>query len=256
VIYRKSPEEIATMRQAGAIVGDTLDRLREALRPGITTKELDRIAEESITSAGATPSFKGYRGFPASICASPNEVIVHGIPAELVLNEGDIISLDVGAFFQGFHADSAWTFPVGDVSSEAARLLEVTERSLEAAIAECRPGARLGDVGSAVEEIATEAGFSLVREYAGHGVGRALHEEPWVPNFGPRGRREILAEGMTFAIEPMVNAGRAETKVLGDQWTVVTADGKLSAHFEHTVAITDDGRQVLTLASAAAPISA
>jgi methionyl aminopeptidase len=256
MIYRKSPEEIATMRKAGAIVGDTLERLREALRPGITTGELDRIGEESITSAGATPSFKGYRGFPASICASPNEVIVHGIPGDLVLDEGDIISLDVGAHFRGFHADSAWTFPVGAVSPEAARLLEVTERALYAAIAECGPGARLGDVGAAVEETATAAGFSLVREYAGHGVGRALHEEPWVPNFGPRGRREVLAEGMTLAIEPMVNAGRAETKVLGDHWAVVTADGRLSAHFEHTVAITDGGHQVLTLASAAAPVSA
>jgi methionyl aminopeptidase len=256
VIYRKSPEEIGIMRQAGAIVGDTMERLREALRPGVTTAELDRIAEAAITAAGATPSFKGYRGFPASICASPNNVIVHGIPGDLTLNEGDIISLDVGAFYQGFHADSAWTFPVGQPTPEAARLLEVTERSLEAAISECRPGARLGDVGAAVEETATAEGFSLVREYAGHGVGRALHEEPWVPNFGPRGRREILAEGMTLAIEPMVNAGGPGTKVLADEWTVVTADGALSAHFEHTVAITADGRLVLTLASAAAPVSA
>jgi methionyl aminopeptidase len=256
MIYRKSPEEIAIMRRAGAIVGDTLERLREALKPGITTRALDRIGEESITSAGATPSFKGYRGFPASICASPNHVIVHGIPGDLVLEEGDIISLDVGAYFQGFHADSAWTYSVGTVGVDAARLLEVAERALEAAIAECRPGARLGDVGSAVEETAGSEGFSLVREYAGHGVGRALHEEPWIPNFGPRGRREILAEGMTLAIEPMVNAGGPETKVLGDDWTVVTADGRLSAHFEHTVAITEDGHQVLTLASAAAPVSA
>ena len=256
MIYRKSPEEIAIMRKAGAIVGDTMERLREALRPGVTTRELDRIGEESITSAGATPSFKGYRGFPASICASPNNVIVHGIPGDLILNEGDIISLDVGAFFPGYHADSAWTFPVGPVAAEVARLLEVTESALDAAIAECRPGARLGDVGSAVEETATAAGFSLVREYAGHGVGRALHEEPWVPNFGPRGRREVLAEGMTLAIEPMVNAGGPATRVLGDDWTVVTADGAISAHFEHPVAITADGRQVLTLASAAAPVSA
>jgi methionyl aminopeptidase len=256
VIYRKSAEEIAIMRKAGAIVGDTMERLREALRPGVTTRDLDRIGEESITSSGATPSFKGYRGFPASICTSPNNVIVHGIPGDIALNEGDIISLDVGAFFQGFHADSAWTFPVGAVGTEAARLLEVTERALEASIAECRPGARLGDVGAAVEETATAQGFSLVREYAGHGVGRALHEEPWVPNFGPRGRREILAEGMTLAIEPMVNVGGPETRVLADQWTVVTADDALSAHFEHTVAITTDGHQVLTLASAAAPVSA
>jgi methionyl aminopeptidase len=251
LIYKKSREEIAVMRKAGAIVGDTLERLRDALRPGVTTAELDRIGEESITSAGATPSFKGYRGFPASICASPNEVIVHGIPGPLVLEEGDIISLDVGALYQGFHADSAWTFPVGQVDDTAARLLKVTETALEAAIAECRPGARLGDVGYAVEETAVAEGFSLVREYAGHGVGRALHEEPWIPNFGPRGRREILAEGMTLAIEPMVNAGGPQTKVLDDDWTVVTADGLLSAHFEHTVAITDEGHQVLTLPTAA-----
>jgi methionyl aminopeptidase len=251
LIYKKSPEEIAIMRKAGAIVGDTLARLRDALRPGMTTAELDRIGEESITSAGATPSFKGYRGFPASICTSPNEVIVHGIPGPVVLEEGDIISLDVGAFYEGFHADSAWTFPVGQVDDTAARLLKVTETALEAAIAECRPGARLGDVGYAVEETASAEGFSLVREYAGHGVGRALHEEPWIPNFGPRGRREILAEGMTLAIEPMVNAGGPETKVLGDDWTVVTADGLLSAHFEHTVAITAEGHDVLTLPTAA-----
>ena len=247
MIYKKSPEEIVVMRKAGAIVGDTLERLRDALRPGVTTADLDRIGEESITGAGATPSFKGYRGFPASICASPNEVIVHGIPGPTVLDEGDIISLDVGAFYQGFHADSAWTFPVGEVADTAARLLKVTEGALEAAIAECRPGARLGDVGYAVEERATAEGFSLVREYAGHGVGRALHEEPWIPNFGPRGRREILAEGMTIAIEPMVNAGGPQTKVLGDEWTVVTADGALSAHFEHTVAITAEGHEILTL---------
>jgi methionyl aminopeptidase len=251
MIYKKSPEEIAVMRKAGAIVGDTLARLRDALHPGITTAELDQIGEESITSAGATPSFKGYRGFPASICASPNQVIVHGIPNGTVLDEGDIISLDVGALYQGFHADSAWTFPVGQVDDTAARLLKVTETALEAAIAECRPGARLGDVGYAVEEVATAEGFSLVREYAGHGVGRALHEEPWIPNFGPRGRREILAQGMTIAIEPMVNAGGPQTKVLDDDWTVVTADGLISAHFEHTVAITPDGHQVLTLPTAA-----
>ena len=251
MIYKKSPEEIAVMRKAGAIVGDTLARLHDALRPGVTTADLDAIAEESIVSAGATPSFKGYRGFPASICASPNQVIVHGIPGPTVLHEGDIISLDVGAYYEGFHADSAWTFPVGDVEDTAARLLKVTERALDAAIAECRPGARLGDVGYAVEELATSEGFSLVREYAGHGVGRALHEEPWIPNFGPRGRREILAEGMTLAIEPMINAGGPQTKVLPDDWTVVTADGLLSAHFEHSVAITADGHQILTLPSAA-----
>lgn len=246
MIYKKSPEEIALMRRAGSILTDVLDRLEEALLPGVTTAELDRLAEEMIAAAGATPSFKGYRGFPASICTSPNNVIVHGIPDSTALKEGDILSLDVGVKFQGWHADSAWTFPVGEVDQEASALLKITEAALEAAIAQCRPGHRLGDVGHAVESVASAAGFSVVREYAGHGVGRALHEEPGIPNYGPPGRREVLSPGMTLAIEPMVNAGGPETRVLQDGWTVVTADGGLSAHFEHTVAITDDGYEVLT----------
>lgn len=246
MIYKKSPAEIALMREGGAILATTLDRLEDALRPGITTNRLDDIAEESITGAGAHPSFKGYRGFPASICTSPNEVIVHGIPDETPLKSGDIVSLDVGVLYKGFHVDSAWTFPVGEIDPRAAELLKVTEASLEAAIEECHLGRRLGDVGHAVEQTAVAAGFSIVREYAGHGVGRALHEEPWVPNYGPPGRREILAPGVVLAIEPMVNLGGAETKLLEDKWTVVTADGSLSAHFEHTVAITPDGPEVLT----------
>ena len=246
MIYKKSSAEIALMREGGAILAATLDRLEDALRPGITTKRLDGIAEESITGAGAHPSFKGYRGFPASICTSPNDVIVHGIPDETSLKSGDIVSLDVGVLYKGFHVDSAWTFPVGEIDPRAAELLKVTEASLEAAIEECHLGRRLGDVGHAVEQTAAAAGFSIVREYAGHGVGRALHEEPWVPNYGPPGRREILAPGVVLAIEPMVNLGGAETKILEDKWTVVTADGSLSAHFEHTVAITPDGPEVLT----------
>jgi methionyl aminopeptidase len=246
LIYKKSPQEIGIMRRAGIILADVLDRLEEAVRPGVTTGALDRIAEEAISAAGARPTFKGYRGFPASICTSPNEVIVHGIPAERALEEGDIISLDVGVFFEGFHVDSAWTFPVGGVDEEAAHLLKVTEESLEAAVSQCRPGNRLGDVGFAVEQTAEAAGFSIVREYVGHGVGRALHEDPQIPNYGPPGRREVLSEGMSIAIEPMVNAGGPETKALADGWTVVTADGSLSAHFEHTVAITADGHEVLT----------
>jgi methionyl aminopeptidase len=246
VIYKKSPEDIAIMREAGMILTDTLSRLEEAIVPGITTADLDRIAEGAIVGAGATPSFKGYRGFPASICTSPNDVIVHGIPGDDRLEDGDIISVDVGVFYRGFHADSAWTFPVGAISDAARELLEVTEASLMAAIAECRPGARIGDVGHAVERLAVASGFSVVREYVGHGVGRALHEEPQVPNYGPPGRREVLSPGMTLAIEPMVNAGGPETKVLDDGWTVVTLDGGLSAHFEHTVAITSDGCDVLT----------
>jgi methionyl aminopeptidase len=246
MIYKKSPFEIEIMRDAGVILTETLTRLEEAIAPGVTTGELDRIAEASIVGAGAKPSFKGYRGFPASICTSPNDVIVHGIPGDYRLEDGDIISVDVGVFYRGFHADSAWTFPVGDVSDKAERLLRTTEESLEAAIGECRPGRRIGDVGHVVEQVASAAGFSVVREYVGHGVGRALHEEPQVPNYGPPGRRELLSPGMTLAIEPMVNAGGPATRALPDGWTVVTADGSLSAHFEHTVAITPDGHQVLT----------
>ena len=178
MIYKKSPDELELMRKAASILTDTLDRLEEVLRPGITTGELDRIAEASIEGAGAVPSFKGYRGFPASICTSPNDVIVHGIPGREVVGDGDVISIDVGVRYRGFHADSAWTFPVGDVDPEAIRLLQVTEASLEAAIAQCTPGARLGDVGNAVEQVASAGGFSVVREYVGHGVGRALHEDP------------------------------------------------------------------------------
>jgi methionyl aminopeptidase len=246
MIYKKSSEEIAIMRRAGAIVADVLAILGESLRSGITTAELDAIAEELIVSSGGKPSFKGYRGFPASICTSPNDVIVHGIPGSNVLKDGDIISLDVGVNLEGFHADSAWTFPVGEVDTNTSQLLKVTEESLEAAISQCRPGARLGDLGHAVEETAERAGFSIVREYVGHGVGRALHEDPQIPNYGPPGRREILGVGMTLAIEPMVNAGGPGTRVLQDGWTVVTADGSMSAHFEHTVAITSEGREVLT----------
>ncbi len=246
MIIKKSPDEIAIMRRAGAIVAETHARLQAAIKPGITTIELDTIAEEVITSAGATPSFKGYRGFPGSICASPNAVIVHGIPDETAVKEGDIITLDVGAFFEGFHGDSAWTYPVGEIDTEARNLLDVTERCLYAALEECRPGARLGDVGYAVQKLAEDAGLGVVREYAGHGVGRSLHEDPQVSNYGPRGRREVLTTGMTIAIEPMINAGGAGTRVLDDGWTVVTADGSLSAHFEHTIAITSDGHEVLT----------
>lgn len=247
MIYKKSPDEIATMRAAGIIVSDTLARLREAIQPGASTADLDAIAERSITGAGATPSFKGYRGFPAAICTSPNDMIVHGIPSpRVVLDDGDLISLDVGAYYRGFHADSAWTFGVGDVSDEGAQLMKVTEEALSAAISECRPGNRVGDIGHAVEQVASGAGLAVVREYVGHGVGRSLHEEPQVPNYGPPGRREPLAVGMTLAIEPMLNFGGRETAVLEDGWGVVTADGSLSAHFEHTVAITPEGCEILT----------
>lgn len=235
------------MRRGARILTETLDRLEEATRPGVTTAELDRLAEEAITGAGGFPSFKGYRGFPASICTSPNEVIVHGIPNDDPLEEGDILSIDVGVIYQGLHTDSAWTFPVGDVDGDAVKLLELTEAALEAAIEQCRPGNRTGDVGAAVEHVVEGAGYGLVREYVGHGVGRHLHEDPQIPNYGPPGRRDPLKPGMTLAIEPMVNAGSGWTEALDDGWTVVTADGSLSAHFEHTVAITETGHEVLTL---------
>ncbi|HYN36276.1 MAG TPA: type I methionyl aminopeptidase [Actinomycetota bacterium] len=246
MIYKKSPEELEIMREGGRILVDTLDALEESLRPGVTTADLDKIAEQLITGAGASASFKGYRGFPASICTSPNHVIVHGIPGPTTLKEGDIISLDVGVLWKGFHVDSAWTFPVGEVSAEARELLKVAEASLDAALDQCLPGKRLGDVGHAVESTAQGAGFSIVREYVGHGVGRSLHEEPQIPNYGPPGRRQALSPGMTLAIEPMVNLGGERTKVLGDGWTVETLDGSLSAHFEHTVAITEEGNEILT----------
>ena len=247
MIYKKSPEELVKMRAGGRLLGEGLDLLAAAIVPGISTGELDALFENFVRGTGGTPSFKGYRGFPGSICASPNHVIVHGIPNDERLNEGDIISIDVGLHYDGFHTDTAWTFPVGEVGPEAARLLEVTEASLLAAAAQARLGNRVGDVGAAVEEVVTPAGFSLVQEYAGHGVGRSLHEEPWVPNYGPPGRREKLAVGMTLAIEPMVNVGDPETRTLDDGWTVVTRDGSLSAHFEHTVAVTETGPEILTM---------
>ena len=234
------------MREGGRVLTDTLGALEGALEPGISTAELDHIAEARITGHGGQPSFKGYRGFPASICTSPNQVIVHGIPGPLTLREGDIISIDVGVLWRGFHVDSAWTFGVGDISAEARDLLKVTEASLDAAIEQCTPGKRLGDVGHAVEAVAQGAGFSIVREYVGHGVGRALHEDPQIPNYGPPGRRQALTAGMTLAIEPMINLGGEQTKVLSDGWTVETLDGSLSAHFEHTVAISEAGHEVLT----------
>jgi methionyl aminopeptidase len=247
VIIFKSSEEIGKMRRAGRIVAETIDLLVQAVRPGITTADLDRIAEEHMRGQGATPSFKGYRGFPATICTSVNEQVVHGIPGWRTLRPGDILSLDVGAIWEGYHADSAVTlFVDGSPSDVATRLVEVTRRSLEAGIDSLQPGARLGDVGNAVQRVAEGAGFSVVREYAGHGVGRALHEDPQIPNYGDRGRGPQIKPGLVVAIEPMVNVGDWRTRVLADQWTVVTADGSLSAHFEHTIAVTENGPEVLT----------
>ncbi len=245
-IILKSPEQIEEMARTGRVQARCLRMLRAKCRPGVTTKDLDEAAKRFITSQGATPSFLGYRGFPGSICASPNSMVVHGIPGPYRLQRGDIISIDVGVVLDGWVADAAITVPIGGISPVARRLLETTSAALYDAVEQCRPGNRLGDVGHAVEQTASAAGFSVVREYVGHGVGRSFHEDPHIPNYGPPGRREMLGAGMTLAIEPMVNAGKGATKTLDDGWTVVTADGSMSAHFEHTVAITLDGCEVLT----------
>jgi methionyl aminopeptidase len=250
VIILKSPEEIAKMRRAGRIVAATIDAVTVAVRPGLTTGDLDEVAEKTILDEGATPSFKGYRGFPASICASVNEEVVHGIPGARTLKEGDILSLDFGAIWEGYHADSAVTVFVGEPrSAEAEKLVRVTEEALDAGISQVRAGNRLSDISNAVQHVVEGAGFAVVREYVGHGVGRNLHEDPQIPNYGPPGRGPELKPGLVVAIEPMVNLGGWETRVLADGWTVVTADGSLSAHFEHTIAVTDEGPEVLTARS-------
>jgi methionyl aminopeptidase len=242
------------MRRAGKIVAVTIDKLMEAVRPGMTTEDLDRIAEDSIRGMDAQPSFKGYRGFPATICTSLNQEVVHGIPSrDRKIIPGDILKLDVGCIWEGYHADSAVSLFVGGMppTPEAEKLVRVTEDSLQAGIEALRTGARLSDVGHAVQQVAEGAGFSCVREYAGHGVGRALHEDPQVPNYGEPGRGPVVKPGLVVAIEPMVNLGTWRTRVLRDRWTVVTADGSLSAHFEHTIAVTENGPEVLTARQAA-----
>jgi methionyl aminopeptidase len=246
MILRKTPEEVDKMRRAGRVVAETLEILRDAVRPGITTGQLDEIAEREIRARGATPSFLGYRGFPATICTSLNHEIVHGIPGTKTLREGDLVKLDCGAIVEGYHGDAAITVPVGETSEDARKLIETTERSLKAGIAEAKAGSRVGDIGAAVQTLAEGAGFSVVREYVGHGIGRALHEDPPIPNYGIAGKGLPLEPGLVIAIEPMVNIGGFETRLLADGWTVVTADGTLSAHFEHTVAITENGPEVLT----------
>jgi methionyl aminopeptidase len=246
VIILKNRDETATMRRAGEVVAAAIEATRAAIRPGVTTEELDHVAAREIAARGAEPSFLGYRGFPATICTSVNDEIVHGIPGGKRVQEGDLVKLDVGAIVDGFHADSAVTIPVGEPSPEALKLIEATERALWAGLAEAKAGRRLGDIGAAVQTVAEGAGFSVVREYVGHGVGRSLHEEPPVPNYGTPGKGYKLTEGLVIAIEPMVNVGGYATRLLGDGWTVVTEDGSLSAHFEHTVAVTADGPWVLT----------
>ncbi|HZA24877.1 MAG TPA: type I methionyl aminopeptidase [Dehalococcoidia bacterium] len=242
----KSPQELEAMGRAGSIVGATITLLKRSVEPGMTTRDLDNIAYKQITSMGARPTFKGYRGFPASICTSVNEEIVHGIPGNRVLKDSDIIKMDVGATIDGFIGDAAVSVAVGKVAQEAIDLMEATRRSLEEGIKAAQPGNRIGDIGAAVQTYAESRGYGVVREFVGHGVGRFLHEDPQVPNYGQPGKGQLLRPGMCIAIEPMLNIGDWHTRILDDQWTVVTADGSLSAHFEHTIAITEDGPKVLT----------
>ena len=245
-IVIKSEREIALMRQAGRIVGTVLDILSQKVKPGMKTKELDLIAAEEVEKLGGTPSFKGYRGFPANLCVSVNDEVVHGIPGERVLRQGDIVSLDFGAIYKGFHGDGAVTVGVGEVDSKARGLMETTKGALEAGIAAAHAGARLGDISAAIQGYAEGRGCSVVREYTGHGIGREMHEEPQIANFGMAGTGPVLKKGMTIALEPMVNLGDWRTRLGSDQWTVLTADGSLSAHFEHSIAITGEGAEVLT----------
>jgi len=248
VISRKSPAQVALMRRAGRVVAEMHEVCTRAARPGATTLDVDRVAREVIERRGARSNFLGYHGFPAVVCTSPNDVIVHGIPSDdVLLADGDILSIDCGAIIEGWHADAAITVPVGEIDDVSKQVIEVTRRSLEAAIDQVVAGHRLGDIGAAVEEVAEAAGFSVVREYGGHGIGTAMHEDPHISNFGPAGRGMTLKEGHVLAIEPMVNVGTAGTEVLADGWTVVTRDGERSAHFEHTIAVTDHGPEVLTL---------
>lgn len=247
MINKKSEEEIGKMRQAGRIVAGLLDMLGGQIKPGVRTETLDMLAEDYIRRRKGIPSFLGYRGFPKSICTSINDVVVHGIPGKAALREGDIIGIDAGVILEGYHADAARTYPVGEVNSIAKRLMEITKASLQSGIAACRPGNRLGDVSHCIQSTVEEGGFKVVVQFVGHGIGKDMHEEPQIPNFGPPGRGPLLEEGMTFALEPMVNEGTYEVEVENDGWTVKTVDGMLSAHYEHTVAVTNDGPLILTL---------
>jgi methionyl aminopeptidase len=243
----KTPEQLAVMRRAGRVVAEMLDACQAAARPGVTTADLDKVAREVLARRGAKSNFLNYHGYPSVICTSPNDVIVHGIPGSYRLAEGDLISIDCGAIIEGWHGDAARTIPVGEISEEARKLIRVTEESLWAGIEHVRSGARLSDIGHAVQTVAEGAGFSVVREYVGHGIGRAMHEEPQVPNYGAPGKGMKLKVGHVLAVEPMVNLGSAETQLNDDGWTVVTADGSLSAHFEHSIAVTEEGPEVLTV---------
>ncbi|MGE4497810.1 MAG: type I methionyl aminopeptidase [Deferribacterales bacterium] len=249
MVFLKSQREIELMRIPCGIVWEVLDKLSSFIKPGISTKDIDKFAENIINSRSAFPSFKGYHGYPASVCASVNEVVVHGIPSDRILKEGDIITVDVGAFKEGFHGDAARTYPVGQISEEAARLIRVTEESFFNGIEYARVGNRLSDISSAVQQTVEKNGFAVVRDFFGHGIGRNMHEEPTIPNFGRPGRGLRLKEGMVLAVEPMVTAGSYETKTLSDGWTAVTADSSLAAHYENTVAITEKGPEILTIGS-------
>ena len=242
----KTKAEVAKMRRAGRVVAEMLDECTKAARPGVTTADLDLVAREVLKRRNATSNFLDYHGFPAVICTSPNDVIVHGIPGAYVLAEGDILSIDCGAIIDGWHADAARTIPIGSVTDEAERLIKTTRESLLAAIQHVRKGSRLSDIGHAVQTVAEGEGFSVVREYVGHGIGTAMHEDPQVPNYGEPGRGLKLKVGHVLAVEPMVNAGTARTRLFEDGWTVLTADGRLSAHFEHSIAVTENGPEVLT----------
>ncbi|MCX7816598.1 MAG: type I methionyl aminopeptidase [Syntrophales bacterium] len=246
MIFLRQPDEIEKIRASNIIVAEILQELRGMVVEGIQTRELDRISEELAVKKGAKPAFKGYRGYPFSLCVSVNEEVVHGLPSSRVLTSGDIVSLDFGILYRGYYGDAAITVGVGTISEEASRLIKVTEEALYIGIEEARVGNRLGDISAAIQEHVESAGFSVVREFVGHGIGRSMHEDPQIPNHGTRGRGILLKAGMVFAIEPMVNAGTYHVKVLPDGWTVVTADGKLSAHFEHTIAITENGPVILS----------
>jgi methionyl aminopeptidase len=248
VIIRKSQWELEQMAEAGKVVADTLALIGEHVAPGVTTKELDRLADEHIRSRGGVPTVFGYRGYPAAICASPNDMVVHGIPGAYELREADVLSIDVGVTLGGFVADSAYTFAVGEIDDEARRLLDTCKAALAAGIEQCRVDNRLSDIGHAIQRRVEQDGFSVVRSLVGHGVGRSMHEDPQIPNFGEPGRGPLLQSGMVFAIEPMITAGSPDVVVEDDQWSISSADGSLSAHFEHTVAITEEGPRILTTA--------
>lgn len=246
MIIRKTPREIALLKEAGRIVALVHQELKKSIVSGITTKEIDKLSEKIIRQYGATPSFKGYQGFPGAVCVSINDMVIHGIPGHQKLKNGDIVSVDVGACYQGYHGDSAWTYAVGEVSDEAKRLMKVTEEALYEGLKQAKPGNHVGDISAAIEKKKKKNGYTSPEDYTGHGVGTSIHEDPMVPNYGKYGHGPLLKPGMVIAVEPMVHAGKKEVKVLKDGWGVVTADHSLAAHYEHTIVITEDGYEILT----------